>query len=228
MPNFKLFVAPGSCARVPTIALEEIGVPFETGLIRLGAGDQFKPEFLAVNPKGKVPALLIDGVPLTENVAILTWLNKTFPDANLLPNTTSDLEAVKQIADLSAFSGTFHPIVTRIAMPAKMVSDKAATNDVRQTAIKAMHSLMSMINDRLSDRPWWYGDTWSIVDAYLFWIWWRIDVVDYPNEEFTNIADHAARIIKRPSVARAMESEAINAEIVRSQGYFVPNPKSDL
>ena len=79
MPKFTLFVAPGTCARVPTIALEEIGVPYETELVRLPLKEQKSPAFLAINPKGKVPALLIDGVPLTENVAILTWLNQTSP-----------------------------------------------------------------------------------------------------------------------------------------------------
>lgn len=223
MPHLKLFVAPGSCARVPTIALEEIGVPFETQLIRLSAGDQNKPEFLAINPKGKVPTLMVDGEPLTENVAILTWLNQTFPDANLLPKPISELEAAQQTADIAAFSGTLHPIVTRIAMPGKMAADAEATKDVRATAIKAMRPLMTMMNDRLKDREWWYGDAWSVVDAYLFWVWWRVGVVDYPGEDFSNISDHADRIVKRPSVMRAMESEMKNVEIMRSQGLYVPH-----
>ncbi|MEN0002127.1 MAG: glutathione S-transferase N-terminal domain-containing protein, partial [Pseudomonadota bacterium] len=75
MRDLMLFVAPNTCARVPTIALEEIGVPFETQLVRTAANEQNSPEFLKLNPKGKVPTLLIDGEPLTENVAILTWLN---------------------------------------------------------------------------------------------------------------------------------------------------------
>lgn len=79
MHSLKLFVAPRTCARVPTIALEEIGVPFETELVRMAAKQQKTPSFLALNPKGKVPLLLVDGVPLTENVAILSWLNQTYP-----------------------------------------------------------------------------------------------------------------------------------------------------
>ena len=65
MSDLKLFVAPNTCARVPTIALEEAGATFETELIRTAAGQQQTPEFLAINPKGKVPTLLIDGAPLT-------------------------------------------------------------------------------------------------------------------------------------------------------------------
>lgn len=97
MHDLKLFVAPGTCARVPTIALEEIGVPFETELIRTASKQQKSPEFLALNPKGKVPTLLIDGKPLTENMAIQTWLHRTYPNANLLPQTTDVLEQQKQI-----------------------------------------------------------------------------------------------------------------------------------
>ncbi|MEO0979632.1 MAG: glutathione S-transferase N-terminal domain-containing protein, partial [Pseudomonadota bacterium] len=93
MPEFLLFVAPNTCARVPTIAIEEIGVPFETELVRTAANQQNSPEFLKLNPKGKVPTLLVDGVPLTENVAILSWLNAEYPEANLLPKTTSAFEA---------------------------------------------------------------------------------------------------------------------------------------
>ena len=81
MPKLKLYVAPATCARVATIGLEEIGVPFETELVRTSVNQQKSPEYLKINPRGKVPALLIDGKPLTENVAILSWLNETFPEA---------------------------------------------------------------------------------------------------------------------------------------------------
>lgn len=223
-PHLKLFVAPGSCARVPTIALEEIGVPYETQLIRLAAGDQKTAEFLAVNPKGKVPALLIDGEPLTENTAILTWLHLKFPQARLLPETTSDLEFARQVADIAAFSGTFHPIVTRFAMSKRFVEPGAPVDGVRKMAVEAMAPLMSMVDDRLSARPWWYGDTWSIADAYLFWVWWRLTVVGYDGTPYPNIASHARRISERPSVARAMAAEQINADIMKAEGLYVPNP----
>jgi len=142
MPDLKLFVAPNTCARVATIALEEIGIPFETSLVRTAANQQNSPEFLRLNPKGKVPTLLIDGAPLTENVAILTWLAAEFPDAALMPVTHDKLEQLKQTADLAFFAGTVHPVVTRIAMPMKMIADAPLSFEIiRPAGIKAFQNI---------------------------------------------------------------------------------------
>ena len=221
MPDLKLFVAPGTCARVPTIALEEIGAPFETELVRVVANQQNSPEFLKLNPKGKVPTLLIDGAPLTENVAILSWLNSTFPDANLLPSTTEHIDAIKQTADLAFFSATVHPTVTRIAMPIKFIADGELSFDlVRPKGMEAMVPIMQMIDARLEDGPWWYGDDWSVVDAYLFWVWWRITGVGFSDADYPNIRRHFELSNQRPAVQRAMEREAKNVEILKSEGLY--------
>ena len=221
MPHLKLFVAPNTCARVPTIALEEIGAPYETELIRTAANQQNSPEFLKINPKGKVPTLLVDGAPLTENVAILSWLNTTFPDANLLPKSDDLLETVKQTADLAFFAGTVHPTITRIAMPVKFIDDAALSFElVRPKGTEAMIPIMTMINRRLEDGPWWYGDTWSAVDGYLYWAWGRITGVGFPDDDFPNIRRHHALSNERPAVQRAMAREAKNIEILKSEGLF--------
>ncbi len=218
--KLKLFVAPGSCARVPTIALEEIGVPFKTELIRMVSQQYRSPEYLAINPKGKVPTLLIDDQVLTENVAINSWLHRTYPEAKLLPHTDDVLEQQQQIADLSFFAATVHPLVTRIAMPMAFTDEGDPFQSIRPKGIAAMNSVMAMINDRLKPGGWWYGDQWSIVDGYLFWAWWRVGVVGFPQEAFPNIIDHAARSVERPSVARAMAREAVNIEILKAEGLY--------
>ena len=222
MPDLKLFVAPNTCARVPTIALEEIGVPFETELVRTAANQQNSPEFLKLNPKGKVPTLLVDGVPLTENVAILTWLNAEFPEAALLPKTGSSFEAVQQTADLSFFSATVHPTVTRVAMPLKFIADKELSFEiVRPVGIAAMNKIMDMIEARLANGPWWYGDTWSAVDGYLCWVWGRIIGVGYPGDKYPNIRHHFELSNQRPAVQRAMAREAENIEILKAEGLYI-------
>jgi len=222
MPDFKLFGAPNACSRVPTIALEEIGVPFETVLVRTGAGEQKSPEYLKLNPKGKVPVLVIDGEPLSENVAILTWLNATFPDANLLPKTSDALETVKQTADLSFFSATVHPNVTRVAMPLKFIEDKELSFEiVRPMGIKDMRKLMGMVDVRLADGLWWYGDTWSIVDGYLYWAWSRITGVGFDGSDFPSIQRHRSLMEERPAVQRALAREAAYVETLKSEGIYV-------
>ena len=221
MPDLKLFVAPNSCARVATIALEEIGVPFDTELVRTAANQQNSPEYLKVNPKGKVPALLIDGKPLTENVAILTWLNRTFPKANLLPEVHDLLDEVMQTSDLAFFSGTVHPVVTRIAMPLKFIDDADLSfKIVRPKGVLAMQPIMTMINRRLESGPWWYGDTWSVLDGYLYWVWGRITGVGFDGTSFPNIQRHHALMDQRPAVQRAMAREAANVEILKSEGLY--------
>lgn len=222
MPKLKLFVAPNTCARVPTIALEEIGVTFDTELVRTAANQQNSPEFLKINPKGKVPALLIDGEALTENVAILSWLNMTFPEAHLMPKAIDPLETVKQTADLAFFAGTVHPTITRIAMPIKFIEDKALSFEiVRPKGIEAMMPIMSLINTRLDDGPWWYGDAWSAVDGYLYWAWDRITGVGFPADDFPNIRRHHDLSNQRPAVQRAMKREAENIEILKVEGHYM-------
>src|SRR6478672_4723401 len=95
-----LWMAPFTCARVTAIALEEAGVEFDTRLVRFMRGEHKSPKFKARNPKGKVPALEIDGEVLTENVAILTYLAERFPQARLLPSTETAAARAHVLADL--------------------------------------------------------------------------------------------------------------------------------
>ncbi len=223
MPKLKLFVAPGTCARVATIALEEIGAPFETELVRIAANQQNSPEFLKLNPKGKVPTLLIDDVPLTENVAILSWLNTLFPDAGLLPKTSDPFDAINQTADLAFLSATVHPTATRITMPIKfMIDGELSFEQVRPKAKEAMTPIMNMIEKRLEDGPWWYGEDWSVVDAYLYWVWSRITSFGFADDDYPNLRRHFELSNQRPAVERAMKLEAKNVEILKSEGLFRP------
>src|SRR5579863_9712700 len=101
MPTIDLYWAPGSCARVPFIALEHAGVPFELHVLNRYAGDFQTSEFRAVNPKGKVPVLVLDGEVITENPVIQIVLARTFPEARLLP--TGDERIVTQAMSTMAW-----------------------------------------------------------------------------------------------------------------------------
>ena len=114
MPQLTLYFAPGTCARVSMIALEEAGIEFESRVVRFLKGEHRSPEYLALNPAGKVPCLLVDGAPLTENVSILIWLARSFPNANLLPLTGEPWPDAQLLAQLVWCASTLHPLVTRI------------------------------------------------------------------------------------------------------------------
>lgn len=206
-PKFTLYVAPGTCARVPTVALEEIGCAFETALVRFKSRQNKSPEFLSLNPKGKVPTLVIDGAPLTENVAILWWLNGRFPEASLMPRTTTPIEMARQVSDLSFVSSTLHPLVTRIRIPHLFIDAETAHTEFRAKGIVAMRQFASLLEDRYRTAPWWYGENWSILDAYIHWVWFRITGAGFPSGEYPSVSDFARRIEQRPSVQRAIARE---------------------
>lgn len=216
-------MAPGTCARVPCIALEEAGAEFETVLVRFMRGEHKSAEFKKLNPKGKVPTLVVDGEPLTENVAIITYLNQRYPDAKLMPQPQDELDGARQLADLSFCSSTLHPIVTRIRMPHFFAEE--ASRSVWQKGCDSMNEYFGLIDDRLKDQPWWYGDDWSVMDAYLYWIFWRCEGADYNVTPYPNYADHAARIKAWPATQRALAREAKAQAQLESEGLAF-NPPS--
>ena len=85
----------------------------------------------------------------------------------------------------------------------------------------AAQPFWQMIDDKLAESPWWYGDNWSIVDGYLFWTWWRIGASGFDGEAFPNIKSHAERIQMRPSVERAMAREAEHLKVLETEGLAI-------
>ena len=103
-----LYFAPGSSSMAPHIALHEIGVPFDARPLSFARMEQRAPEFLAINPEGKVPTLVIDGRPLTEVAGILFYLARRYPDAGLLPRDDPEAEA-RVVSWMSFIAATVHP-----------------------------------------------------------------------------------------------------------------------
>ncbi len=227
MTEIKLFIAPGSCARVPTILLEEIGLPYTTELVRFMKGQHKSPAYKVHNPKGKVPAILIDGEALTENVAIITFLNECFPDAGLLPMAGAPMAKARQIADLCFCAATLHPIVTRIRMPQFFVPVEAA-RAVWDMGRTAMREYFQLVEDRLASGPYWYGAQWSAMDAYLYWVFWRVEGANFDVTPYPRFTAHAREMERRPSVIRALavESQAL-AELDQEGLNFTPPAFSD-
>lgn len=218
----RLYMAPYTCARVTAIALNEAGVEYETKLIRFMRGEHKSPEFKAVNPKGKVPALQIDGEILTENVAILLYLNEQFPAAALLPEARSAVDRARQIADLCFCSATLHPLVTRIRMPQLFAGpDNAAA--VKHAGSLAMDEYFQLVEHKLADQPWWYGNAWSVMDGYLYWIFWRVEGAGYDVSRYPNFTAHARASETRPAVQRALANEAAAHAQLEAEGVaFIP------
>jgi len=204
--SYRLHIAPGTCARVPLIALEEAGTDFSLALVRFQNGDHKSPAYLAKNPAGKVPLLETPDGPLAQNVAIARYLGAHFP--GLLPQTTSAYDDAQITANLAFCADTLHPIVTRMRMPMFIAQGEEAQQSVRDMGHAAMVPMAQVVENRLAGGPWWYGDDWSIQDAYIYWIWYRLLSVDYDVAPLPNWAAHAARMEQRPAVQRALAHEA--------------------
>jgi glutathione S-transferase len=222
--NVVLYAAPGTCAKVPMIALEEVGAPFEVRLIRFMKGEHRSSDFLRVNPLGKVPALVIDGETLTENVAILGYLDERFPEAGLLPRASGPLDRARRIADLCFCASTLHPIVTRIRLPQFFVEPENARSFWAKSCA-ALTPYFAVVEERLSQGPWWYGARWSAMDAYIYWVFWRVRGAGFDIAPFPRLADHAARMEDRPAVRRAVAREAEMEKLLEGEGLsFKPTP----
>lgn len=211
----ELFWFPGTCARVPFIALEEIGAPFETRLISLN-GDATAAYRRDVNPKGKVPALRVDGRVITENPAIQMFLARRHPEARLLPeDPDAQLDALML---MSWFAAGIHPAIPRARFP-MFFCDLAESHDsIRRLARATLAESFALLEARLADRPWLFGDAWTIVDGYLLWLWFRSVGSGVDPTPFPRLSDHGRRCEQRPSVARVLDREEHEYARLREEG----------
>lgn len=207
MPKIDLYFAPQTCARVSIIGLEEIGAPYSLHLVSFVKNEHRAPSYTTLNPKAKVPLMLVDGQPLTETVAIATYLARTFPKAELLPLTGDPFTDAKVISDLAWCASGMHPIITRVRLPHLFCSVKEGLPSVQTMAADMIASHFRIVEDRLSQQPWMCGEKWSLLDAYVYWIWFRITEAGVDSKPYPRFADHAKRIEQRPSVQRALAIE---------------------
>jgi glutathione S-transferase len=187
-PKLALYYAPGSSSMAPHIALHEIGVPFEARPLSFHKKELKTPEFLAINPEGRVPTLLIDDRRLTEVAGILFYLARRYPEAQLLPQ--GDIEAEAQIVSWMSYLASFvHP--------------------ARSRGLERARAAWQLTERRLGNREWAVGDRYSIADIHLFRLFWRFRNAALPaREEFPNVHALHDRVLARPAVQRTIEVEA--------------------
>lgn len=219
-----LWFAPNTCARVALTALEEIGEPFETRLVAFMAGEHREPEFLAVNPWGKVPALETPEGTLTQNGAILSYLHERHGAAGLLPVAEGGYARARQLAELFRFSADLHPLVTRFVMPQMMSAEVEDAPRIRETAAEALRFQLRPLAARLEQQEWLLGESWSILDAYCSWIWFRISGSGFPEEDLPVLGEHYRRAMKRPSAQAALAREAQAEEALDRRGLLFRPP----
>ena len=208
--QLKLYYFPRACSRVTMNALEEAGLTYELEVINILAGQQKSPEYLQIHPSGKVPALRVDDEILTENASIVSYLNESNPEAGLLPSVSSPLAQAQQRSDLIWCSGTVHPYLRQVRMPVRFTDGD--TSGIEAKGHEYLSGVAQQVNARVSGGGWWYGESWSIVDVYLTWIFGSAQSVGFAMEGYPAVIDLMARVTDRPAFQRVLEKETAGAE----------------
>lgn len=196
---------PATCARVTLTALEEIGAPFTVEVVNKAKGENDGEAYRRLNPKGKVPTLIVDGRVLTETPAILVYLDRQHPEAGLLPKDEDTwLEALSL---MSWFAGGIHPVIARSRFPMNFAEDPRCFTGIRDLAVGQLAELFQILEARLADRSWLLGE-WSIADAYMSWLWFRATGSGMDEAPLPRCVAHYAENGTRPSLQRAVDREA--------------------
>jgi glutathione S-transferase len=189
------------------IVLEETGAPYEEKPTLLGKGEHKTEQYLKVNPRGKVPALDVDGKVLVENTAILSYLARRFPEKKLLP--ADPVDEARCISTMAWFSNSVHPPYTHYVRPERFAEEESAQPTVKETGKKTFFTQCTEIDSLLQGKEWIMGSQFTVADGYLFtMLRWglglKFDLAQYPN-----IKAYFDRVGARPKVMEALLAEGL-------------------
>jgi glutathione S-transferase len=202
----KLYYAPRTCALASHIALEDAGTDYETVRVDFAAAEQRKPEYLSINPKGRVPSLVTERGILTETPAILIFIAQSFPRAALAP-----LDDPFGLARVQAFNSylcaTVHVAHAHRVRGYRWADEPEAIAAMQRKVPQSVGECFSLIERELLQGPWVMGSTYTVCDPYLFTLaqWLEGDGVD--RTKLPKVDDHARRMLERPSVRKALTDE---------------------
>ncbi|MHA1567314.1 MAG: glutathione S-transferase family protein [Alphaproteobacteria bacterium] len=202
----KLYYAPGSCALASHIALEEAGVEYEAIRLNFSADDQKKPEYLAINPKARVPALVTDNGVITETPAVLAFIAQSFPGARLAP--LDDPFAFARVQEFNSYlCSTVHVAHAHGGRGYRWADDPAAIKEMARKVPETVSACFALIERQMAFGPWVMGDSYTICDAYLFTQarWLEGDGVDL--QRLPRVREHMDRTGARPAVKNAMAQQ---------------------
>lgn len=195
----KLYFSPGSCAFATHLALEEAAACYQAIKVNFKAGEHLTEEYLAINPKGRVPALVTDEGVLTETPALLVFVAQSFPESRLIPSDNTFLLA--RIQEFNSYlAATVHVAHAHKLRGHRWADKQTSYDDMRNKVPETMGNSFKLIEDGMIDGPWVLGDDYSICDAYLFTIsrWLEGDGVNV--SKFPKIKKHMELMAQRTAV----------------------------
>ncbi len=215
----ELYFAPGACSFVPHVGLEIVkaatGRDFAPKLVKLHKGEHLTPEYIAMNPDGQVPVVMVEGKPLTQIVAICDWIDRANPEAKLLP--TDAWKRAEALSQLAWMNNTAHPTFTHVFMPQKFADSEAARAEVKSHAVGQYRKRLEQVQEWAAKAsPWMLGPQISFHDAYAFtllrWAGYAgIDPASYPG-----LLKHVEKVMAAPPVAAALERERIKLDTYKA------------
>ncbi|WP_341649831.1 glutathione transferase GstA [Thauera humireducens] len=199
----KLYYKPGACSLSPHIVLEECGLPYETEAVdlktKVTAGGA---DFTRINPKGYVPALLLDGGELlTEGPAIVQYLADRVPEKRLAP-PNGTVERYRLQSWLTFIGTELHRSCSPFFNPASGDAWKAA-------AMANLERRLDYTNGELAGKAYLLGDDFSVADAYLFTVLSWMPFVKIDLSRWSNLTAFQARVAARPAVQAALKAEGL-------------------
>jgi glutathione S-transferase len=204
----QLYFSPGACSFVPHVGLEAAKAQFEPKLVKLHKGEQRTPEYLAMNPNGQVPVLVVDGKPLTQIVAICDFLDRSFPQADLLPKDA--WERSQALSQLAWMNSTPHTTATRFFFPERYAESEAARAEVRKRATEDFRGYLERVQSSLGEKSSW------LRDAYAFTLlrWGGFAGID--PKSLPAYYAHAQKLMQAPPVAAALARERISLDTYKA------------
>lgn len=202
---FKLYYAPGTCALASHIALQEAGCDYKAVRLDFKANQQNSPDYLAINPKGRVPALVTENGTLTETPAILAFIAQSFPQAKLAPTDPFAFAQVQSFNDY--LCATVHVAHAHKARGYRWATEESSFADMKRKLAANMAACFALIEDGMLRGPWVMGEQYTICDPYLFTLglWLEGDGVDM--KTLPKVMAHRKRMSERAAVLRVLAVE---------------------
>jgi glutathione S-transferase len=198
-----LYYTPGTCSLAPHIALEESGARYTAVRVDFASGEQQSPAYLAINPKGRVPALRTEHGVLTEVPALLGYIAQAFPAAGLAP--LDDAFAFARVQSFNSYlASTVHVAHAHGRRASRWADEPEAIAAMQRKVAQNFGDCFALIERELLPGPWVMGDTYTLCDPYLFTVaqWLESDGVD--PARFPKLLAHRARMVERPAVRHAL------------------------
>ncbi len=201
-----LYYARGTIALASHIALEEAGADYVAQPLDFSHAQQRTPDYLSINPKGRVPSLVTSRGILTETPAILAYIAQIYPGAGLAP--LDDPFAFAQMQAFNAYiCSTLHVAHAHGPRGTRWADEPAALAELKRKVPEVMTDSFAMIENEMLRGPWVMGETYSVADPYLFTVarWIEADNVD--TARIPRVLEHRQRMLERPAVAKALAAQ---------------------